>query len=44
VAVTFGYTDTPVQDLDPDIVIDDFALLPDAVARIERGWAAPNAA
>jgi phosphoglycolate phosphatase len=44
VAVTFGYTDIPVQDLDPDIVITDFAQLSDAVARIERGWAAPNAA
>jgi phosphoglycolate phosphatase len=38
VAVTFGYTDTPVEELDPEIVIDDFAKLSEAVAQIERGW------
>ena len=25
IGVTFGYTDTPVRDLDPDRVVDDFA-------------------
>ncbi len=31
VAVTFGYTDTPVRDLGPDRVIEHFAELPEAV-------------
>lgn len=37
VAVTFGYTDTPVRELGPDIVIEDFADLPDAVFRLADG-------
>ncbi len=36
VGVTFGYTAVPVRDLDPDIVIDDLATLPDAVASLVR--------
>ncbi len=38
VAVPFGYTDVPVTELDPDIVIADFADLGKAVARIEAAW------
>jgi phosphoglycolate phosphatase len=38
VAVTFGYTDVPVRDLDPDAVIDGFDELGAAVSRIEQGW------
>lgn len=34
VAVPFGYTDTPVQELGPDVVIGHFDELPRAVARI----------
>ena len=34
VAVTFGYTDVPVRDLDPDAVIDGFGELAGAVARV----------
>jgi phosphoglycolate phosphatase len=33
VGVTFGYTDVPVRDLQPDMVIDDFDELPGLVAR-----------
>eukprot|EP01037_Dinobryon_pediforme_P024182 gene24182-25895_t len=36
VAVTFGYTDTPVADLGPDAVIDRFDDLWDAVAGLSR--------
>jgi phosphoglycolate phosphatase len=35
VAVTFGYTDTPVQDLGPDRIIDHFDALWDAVADLQ---------
>ena len=31
IAVDFGYTETPVSALDPDVVIGDFAKLPAAV-------------
>jgi phosphoglycolate phosphatase len=31
IAVDFGYTPVPVSELDPDLVISDFAALPDAV-------------
>jgi phosphoglycolate phosphatase len=34
VLVSFGYTDTPAKDLDPDILIDHFDALPDACARL----------
>lgn len=34
VLVSFGYTDTPAQDLDPDILIDHFDALPEACARL----------
>lgn len=36
VAVTFGYTDTPVSELGPDAVIDHFDRLWDAVAGLPR--------
>lgn len=36
VAVTFGYTETPCADLGPDALIDSFAELPGAVARLLR--------
>lgn len=36
VAVPFGYTDTPVQELGPDAVIDHFDLLQAEVARLMR--------
>ena len=38
VGVTFGYTDRPVRELDPDVAIDAFAELPDAVASIAARW------
>jgi phosphoglycolate phosphatase len=31
IAVDFGYTETPVSDLEPDVVIGDFGKLPAAV-------------
>lgn len=34
VAVTFGYTDTPLQGLGPDVVIDHFDELPEAIGRV----------
>lgn len=34
IGVTFGYTDVPVRDLNPDIVIEHFAALPDALRRL----------
>jgi phosphoglycolate phosphatase len=34
IAVDFGYTETPVSALDPDVVIGDFAKLPAAVHRL----------
>jgi phosphoglycolate phosphatase len=34
VAVTFGYTEIPCADLNPDALIDSFAELPAAVARL----------
>jgi len=34
VAVDFGYTDVPVQDLGPDKIISDYGSLPDAVAAL----------
>ncbi|GJD47499.1 Phosphoglycolate phosphatase [Methylobacterium crusticola] len=37
VAVPFGYTDVPVEDLDPDVVIEHFDALYDAVARLGAG-------
>jgi phosphoglycolate phosphatase len=36
VLVSFGYTDTPARDLDPDILIDHFDALPAACARLLR--------
>src|SRR3954451_7135885 len=38
VAVTFGYTDVPVRDLDPDAVIDGFDELTAAIGRLEQRW------
>ena len=42
IGVTFGYTDIPMAELEPDVVIDNFeALTPDLFAKlIERGAAA----
>jgi phosphoglycolate phosphatase len=40
VAVSFGYTETPVQLLDPDRVIDSFDKLPDAVFALTLSAAA----
>ena len=34
VLVSFGYTDTPAADLEPDILIDHFDALPDACRRL----------
>ena len=34
VAVTFGYTDVPVRDLDPDVAIDRYDELADAIRRV----------
>ncbi len=41
VAVTFGYTDVPVRELGPDLVIDHFDDLWDAVARLGRTGPVP---
>jgi phosphoglycolate phosphatase len=40
VAVTFGYTDTPVRELGPDIVIEHFDELGAAIDRIASRWPA----
>jgi phosphoglycolate phosphatase len=34
ILVSFGYTETPARELDPDILIDHFDQLPDACARL----------
>ena len=34
ILVSFGYTETPARDLDPDILIDHFDALPDACERL----------
>jgi phosphoglycolate phosphatase len=34
IAVDFGYTETPVSALDPDVIIGDFGNLPAAVGRL----------
>jgi len=34
IAVDFGYTETPVSALEPDVVIGDFGKLPAAVDRL----------
>jgi phosphoglycolate phosphatase len=34
IAMSYGYTPTPVQELGADIVLDDFAALPEAVAQL----------
>ena len=39
IAVDFGYTDVPVAQLHPDLVISHFDELPAAVAAIGEGWA-----
>ena len=39
VGVSFGYTETPIRELNPDIVIDQFADLPQALARMLTGSA-----
>lgn len=38
IGVTFGYSDVPMTELEPDVVIDDFAALtPDMVGRLLTG-------
>ncbi|AWB23186.1 phosphoglycolate phosphatase [Methylobacterium currus] len=37
VAVPFGYTDVPVEELEPDVVIQHFDALYEAVRRLDRG-------
>jgi phosphoglycolate phosphatase len=37
VLVSFGYTDVPAKDLEPDVLIDDFADLPQACERLLIG-------
>ena len=37
VGVTFGYTDVPVRDLGPDLVVDGFPELPGALASLRLG-------
>ncbi|KMO43306.1 phosphoglycolate phosphatase [Methylobacterium variabile] len=39
VAVPFGYTDVPVEELEPDVVIQHFDALYDAVRRLDPGAA-----
>ncbi|KMO15237.1 phosphoglycolate phosphatase [Methylobacterium platani] len=39
VAVPFGYTDVPVEELEPDVVIQHFDELYEAVRRLDRGAA-----
>ena len=34
ICVPFGYTDVPIETLEPDLVIQHFAALPEAVSRI----------
>jgi phosphoglycolate phosphatase len=34
ICVPFGYTDVPIEALEPDVVIQHFDQLPDAIARI----------
>ena len=41
ILVSFGYTDIPARDLDPDILIDHFSELPDACLRLVRPCPAP---
>ncbi|WP_417774072.1 HAD family hydrolase [Stappia sp.] len=36
VAVTFGYTDVPVAELEPDVVINAYSELPEALAGLNR--------
>lgn len=43
IAVNFGYTDTPVEALGPDLVIDHFDALEAAVAALEQGPALAQA-
>jgi phosphoglycolate phosphatase len=38
VGVTFGYTDRPVRELEPDVAIDAYEELPGAVAAIASRW------
>jgi phosphoglycolate phosphatase len=36
IAVSFGYTDTPIRDFDPDAVIDHYRELASAIAALKR--------
>ena len=42
VAVTFGYTDTPVRELGPDIVVESYGELVPAIERLSAVWAGRN--
>jgi phosphoglycolate phosphatase len=37
ILVSFGYTETPAAELEPDILIDHFDQLPEAAARLLAG-------
>src|SRR5262249_5840075 len=43
IGVTFGYTEVPIEQLEPDLVISAMADLPDAVSRLLNGRARPSA-
>ena len=36
ILVSFGYTQTPVSEMDADAIVDTFAELPDAITRVTR--------
>lgn len=38
IGVDFGYTDTPMAEIAPDVVISHYDALADAVARLSHGW------
>jgi phosphoglycolate phosphatase len=42
ILVSFGYTETPARELDPDILIDHFDALPAACARLLGACGSPN--
>jgi len=38
IGVDFGYTDTPMAEIAPDVVISHYDALADAVTRLSHGW------
>jgi phosphoglycolate phosphatase len=38
IAVSYGYTKTPLADLTPEAIVDRFADVPPAIARLSAGW------